>query len=221
MKFEVENRFTRSVQFTAEITCGDRDRSSRLGLAVQWAIENGANLHGADLGGANLYGANLYGANFGDANLGDANLGDANLYGANFGDANLGYANLHGADLGGADLGGANLYSANLGDANLYGANLDGANLDGANFGGANLYRANFGDQWIIQGPVRADGYAFFLQKLTGDTEPMINAGCRYLTVAAARDHWTKTRGGTPLGDETFAILDFLERTAAIRRGGA
>ena len=35
-------------------------------------------------------------------------------------------------------------------------------------------------------------------------------AGCRYFTVDEAYSHWRSTRGGTPLGDETIDILDFL-----------
>ena len=45
----------------------------------------------------------------------------------------------------------------------------------------------------------------------------MIRAGCRNLTLADARAHWTKTRGGTELGDETSAILDHIEAVARLR----
>ena len=73
MKIEIKNRFTGDVQFTAEIDCGDNDeRAVKLGLAVKWAIGNGAYLGGAYLGGANLRGANLRDADLGDADLGDA-----------------------------------------------------------------------------------------------------------------------------------------------------
>ena len=107
---------------------------------------------------------------------------------------------------------GANLYGADLG-----GAYLGGANLRGANLYGANLRDANLGGQWIIQGQTRSDGYAFFLQKLTADIEPMIKAGCRYFPVAQAEAHWTATRGGTKLGDETRAIVRALVDVAHIR----
>src|ERR1700719_3691861 len=117
----------------------------------------------------------------------------------------------------GAYLGGAYLRAAYLGGADLRGADLRGADLRGADLGGAYLGGAYLGDQWIIQGPIRSDGYAFFLQKLKLDAEPMVKAGCRYLAITEARKHWTITRCGTPLGDETLAILDFLERAAAIR----
>lgn len=86
-----------------------------------------------------------------------------------------------------------------------------------ANLRGADLYGATLGDQWIIQGAVRSDGYAFFLQKLTADTEPMIKAGCRHFSLPEARAHWQATRQSTPLGDETFAILDCLEAIAKAR----
>jgi len=101
--------------------------------------------------------------------------------------------------------------------AYLGGAYLGGAYLGGADLRGADLRGADLGDQWIIQGPVRSDGYAFFLQKLKDDDKPMVKAGCRYVTIPEAHAHWTETRGGTPLGEETFAILDFLERAAVIR----
>ena len=46
-------------------------------------------------------------------------------------------------------------------------------------------------------------------------------AGCRYFTMAEAHEHWQRTRGGTPLGDETFAILDALKALARIKAEGA
>lgn len=54
-KFDVLNRFTRAVQFTAEITCSpDASMSLKLGLAIKWAVKARANLSGADLSGADL-----------------------------------------------------------------------------------------------------------------------------------------------------------------------
>ena len=45
-----------------------------------------------------------------------------------------------------------------------------------------------------------------------------IRAGCRVFgCMADARDHWEKTRGGTPLGEETMAILDAMEAIAATK----
>jgi hypothetical protein len=113
IKFNVTNRFSGAVQFTAEIDCGDDAAPSiKLGLAVKWAVKSRANLSRADLSGANLSGADLSGANLSRANLSRADLSGANL---------------SGADLSGAYLSGANLSRANLSRADLSGANLSGA----------------------------------------------------------------------------------------------
>ena len=87
MKFEVKNRFTGEVQFTAEIEAvDDASTSVKLGLAVKWAFKARAYLDGANLAGANLDGANLDGAYLARANLDGANLDGANLDGASYGD---------------------------------------------------------------------------------------------------------------------------------------
>ncbi len=118
IKFDVLNRWTKKVQFTAEINCDETvSYSVRLGLAVKWGVETRANLMGADLTGANLM---------------DANLMGANLMGAYLAVANLTGANLTGANLAGAYLTGANLTGAYLTGANLAGAYLGGADLRGA-----------------------------------------------------------------------------------------
>ena len=91
--FEVRNRFTSKVQFTAKI---EADPSVpfgiRLGLAVKWGLANKANLTRAYLTGAYLTGADLTGAY---------------LTGADLTGADLTGAYLAGADLAGADLAGA------------------------------------------------------------------------------------------------------------------
>ena len=90
LKFEVRNRFTGSVQFTAEIAAPPTASTSiKLGLAVNWAFKNKANLSGADLSGANLSRADLSGANLSDAYLSRADLSRANLSEANLSEANL------------------------------------------------------------------------------------------------------------------------------------
>jgi hypothetical protein len=58
---------------------------------------------------------------------------------------------------------------------------------------------------------MRSDGYTFFAFPCADGT-PRLTAGCRYFTFAEAREHWQETRGGTPLGDETIDIINFLER---------
>ncbi len=198
MKIEILNRYTSTLLYSTE---AENIREAVVKAAegafhlrsadLRGANLRGANLECADLRGANLWGANLWGADLGDADLGDANLGDANLRGAN----------LRSADLRGADLRGTA----------LKGADLRGAHLRGANLGGANL-----GNQWIIQGGTRQDGYIFLLTSLTGEGV-RLKAGCRNFTIAEARAHWIETRGGTPLGDESLALIDGLLAIAKIR----
>ena len=142
-----------------------------------------------------------------------AYLCGADLRGADLGGADLGGAYLRGADLRGADLGGADLGGADLRDADLRGADLRGADLRGAN-----LRDADLGDQWIIQGQTRSDGYAFFLQRLTADTEPMVKAGCRYFTIQQAQAHWESPTYPSPLlAKETHAIVRAMVDTMHLR----
>ena len=102
-KFEVHNRWTNRVQFTAEIVCKpDASIGVKLGLAVKWGYRNDAVLSGAVLS---------------DAVLSDAVLSDADLRGADLRDADLRGADLRGAVLRGADLRGADLRGADLSDA--------------------------------------------------------------------------------------------------------
>ena len=102
MKFDIQNRFTGSVVFTAEIDCADNaPMSIKLGLAVRVAVKSGAYLSGANLSGADLSGANLSRANLIGANLSGANLSGADLSGANLSGAYLIGANLSGANLSG------------------------------------------------------------------------------------------------------------------------
>jgi hypothetical protein len=78
IKFDILNRWTGAVQFTAEIDCADdTHRSIKVGLAVSWGVENRANLHGAKLYGANLVSASLYGASLVSASLYGASLDGA------------------------------------------------------------------------------------------------------------------------------------------------
>jgi len=69
-KYEVRNRFSNAVQFTAEISVTpDMLPSVKLGLAIKWARKNDANLRGAYLRGADLSDADLRGAYLCDADL--------------------------------------------------------------------------------------------------------------------------------------------------------
>ena len=68
IKFDVLNRFTGAVQFTAEIECDEgASVSVKLGLAVRWAVKARAYLADADLAGADLADANLAYANLAGA----------------------------------------------------------------------------------------------------------------------------------------------------------
>ena len=106
MKFEIKNRYTGAVLFTADVP-----EDTESGLIARVALEQAVKAR-ADLAGAYLADANLAGAYLADANLADANLADANLAGANLADANLADANLAGAYLARANL--ARAYLAGL-----------------------------------------------------------------------------------------------------------
>ena len=111
----------------------------------------------------------------------------------------------------------AYLDGAYLAGAYLARAYLDGANLAGANLAGANLAGAKINDKTaigILRRATRSDGYEFFLWRCQEGY--FIKAGCRFLDMEAARQHWTNTRQGTALGDESMDILDFFD--AAIKR---
>lgn len=113
IKFDIRNRWSGRVQFTAEIDCDEgTPLRVKIGLAAKWAFKSGA-----DLRGANLSGANLRGADLSAADLSDADLRGAYLRGAYLRAANLRGANLSGAYLSAADLSGANLRGANLSGA--------------------------------------------------------------------------------------------------------
>ena len=193
MKFEIKKRSSVDVAFTADIQCGENTSDSvRLGLAVKFAIKSGADLSRADLSGADLRGAYLS-------------------------EADLSGADLRGADLTLADLTGADLSEANLTRADLSGAYLTGANLTGADLTLADLRVANLRVACLIDGGQRSDGWRFVGWIKDGVLQ--IRAGaCRNFTISEARQHWARTRGGTPLGDETMAILDHIETVAKIRK---
>jgi len=122
-------------------------------------------------------------------------------------------------------IGGADLFKSEtattakeaLQEAARSGAYLIVADLRGANLRGAYLSGADLGDQWVIQGQTRSDGYTFFLQRLTGYIEPMIKAGCRLKTIPDAQAHWETTRKGEKLLDETRAIVRAMVDVMHIR----
>ena len=179
-------------------------------------IGPGATLAGADLAGANLDGAKLVGANLNGAILAGANLYGAILDGAKLVGANLAGANLYAAKLVGANLAGANLYAAKLVSANLAGANLDGANLYRAD-----LYRANLADAKLVGTSVIDAGQdvrGFRFVAVPHVDGPCVAAGCRWLRIEQAREHWqTAHASDLPLRAECLAKVDLIEKIALAR----
>ncbi len=118
IKFDIKNRWTGAVVFTADIEAsGHTGMSIKLGLAVRSAVRVKADLSGADLSGAYLSGADLRGADLSGADLSGADLRGADLSGAYLSGADLSGAYLRGAYLSGADLRGADLSGAYLSEA--------------------------------------------------------------------------------------------------------
>jgi len=193
-KYEIKNRFSGAVMFTAEIDCAlDELPSIKLGLAVRVAVKSRADLRGANLSGANLSGANLSGANLSGANLSGAYLRGADLRGAY-----LSGAYLRGADLSGANLRGAYLSGADLSDAYLSGADLSGEKIKRIL---ASVSRIN-------------GGYTFNLFDMEAGP-PKIVAGCRFMTIDAYRAHVASEYPDTAKARETLRILDFFAATVA------
>jgi len=125
MRFNIKNRFSGDVQFTAEIEAEEGAATSlKISLAVKWAMKNGANLSFADLRYADLHFADLSSANLRSADLSFADLSTTNLSFADLSSANLSFADLSSANLSFADLRYANLSSADLSSANLSSADL-------------------------------------------------------------------------------------------------
>ena len=133
--------------------------------AVTAAVAAGADLARADPRGADLSGAYLSGAD----------LREADFTGADLSGADLLRADLREADFRGAELGGADLSGADLTRANLRGAYLRGADLSGA-YG---VLAIGPIDTWIMYAVRFPDG-------------PRIKAGCRWFTVAEAREWWAQ-----------------------------
>jgi hypothetical protein len=58
----------------------------------------------------------------------------------------------------------------------------------------------------------RSDYYAFFIERRGNGVT--LNAGCRSFSLRRAKKHWVSTRGGTPLGDESLALVAKAENLA-------
>ena len=80
IEFPIRNCWSGEVQFTAKIEADDTTPTGvKIGLAVQWAIKERADLTSANLTSANLTSADLRSADLTSADLTSANLRYANL----------------------------------------------------------------------------------------------------------------------------------------------
>ena len=124
---------------------------------------------------------------------------------------------LRGAILLGANLQGANLKRADLAGAQLERANLVGANLQGANLERANLFGASVGEDRIervfASVPRLTDPHVFYGFELFGGGYKIL-AGCRWYTRAQYLAHVAVRYADTPKGEETLAILAFIDDRA-------
>ena len=181
---------------------------------MRYANMRGANMRYADMRGADMRYANMRYAKMEGANMESADMEGAKMEGANMEGANMRYANMRGANMRYANMRGADMRGADM----RY-ANMEGANMEGADMRYANMRYAKINDKTVIgilRRATRSDGYEFFLWHCKEGY--FIKAGCRFLDMEAARQHWTNTRQGTALGDESLDILDFFD--AAIKRQG-
>ncbi|CAB4155564.1 COG1357 Pentapeptide repeats containing protein [uncultured Caudovirales phage] len=177
-----------------------------------------ANMRGADMRYANMRGADMQGADMEGADMRYANMRYADMQGADMQRADMRYADMQRADMRGANMRYADMQGANMRYANMQGADMQGANMQGADMEGADMEGAKIdGDKTaigILRRATRSDGYEFFLWHCQEGF--FIKAGCHFFTMTEARQHWTATRAGTPLGDESLDILNFFD--AAIKR---
>ena len=113
------------------------------------------------------------------------------------------------SDVEGSDFTNCNMEGMNLRSINFNRCIFRGANLMGVDLRDASLYGVDIcGTRGLIGGIYRSDGHVFFA--VMGHPPLMIKAGCRWMGLAEARDHWMHS-------DETIAILKCLEALAEAR----
>ena len=122
-------------------------------------------------------------------------------------------ADLRYTDLSYADLRHCNLRYADLRHCNLHKADLRGADLRYTDLLGAYLLEAKHFYLLPVQDP---RGYSWPHAVQCDDGLWRIRAGCRFFTIAEARDHWGPSYlGGRRIGDMYLAAVDWLERVIA------
>jgi hypothetical protein len=135
-----------------------------------------------------------------------------------------------------ADFSGVNLEDTKFVDCALYGSSFRGARVSRGTFSNCipmnpNLVGAIFSTEdsslddeddeddtdekmtlglGMVSKIRRTDGYDFLLLHFL-DGRWMIAAGCRFFTMEKAEHHWKVSRGGTPLGRQTMAILELFK----------
>jgi len=107
------------------------------------------------------------------------------------------------------------LRDSDLSYSDLRGSDLSGSDLRGSNLSGSNLRGSRGISNKAIDGGIRSDGYRFLL--VLSDGVRRVQAGCRNFPYTEGVEHWQETRTDTPLGDETFAILEHMKRIADLR----
>ncbi len=167
----------------------------------------GSNLRGSNLRGSNLSHSDLRGSNLSGSDLSHSNLSGSDLRGSNLSGSDLSHSNLSGSDLRGSNLRGSDLSHSNLSGSDLRGSNLRGSNLRGSKLSCSDLSGAE-GVAVLSVGDPR--GYRpIAVQTAYGW---MIASGCRWLSVADAREHWSAPDYHTPwIGARYVAALDWLE----------
>ena len=102
---------------------------------------------------------------------------------------------------------------ADLSGADLSGANLNGADLSGADLNGEKILT-------LVARANRSDGCEFIA--FATDTDIIIRAECRTLSLAEYRKHVAAQYPDTDKAVETLDILDFIELRAsrAAQRAG-
>jgi hypothetical protein len=138
---------------------------------------------------------------------------------------------LGGTIYGGTILGGA-IYRGTIRGGTIWGGAIEGGTIEGGTIRGGTILGGTVWDGTIWDGFLwdgdivrrtppfvyRSDELLFqVLNRENGTLR--VSAGCMYLTFEEARKHWRAEMGGTPLGDETFRILTFLEAEHTARKG--
>ena len=135
---------------------------------------------------------------------------------------------IRGGTILGGTIEGGTILGGTIEGGTILGGTLRGGIIRGGTIWGGTIERGTIWGGTIWGGSVvkvtppsagRSDGY-MFLVLAQEDGTVRVTAGCHNFTFDEARAHWSATRGGTPLGDETFRILAFLEAQYAARKGG-